>query len=456
MFAVEPAGAEPIPATARHGHAMDLMWTWIPPNMEFATVYIGVVSVLTFDLGFWVATAALVLGAAFGSLAHGLLSSHGPRYGVPQMVVGRVAFGRWGNALPAALNTLGAGLGWFTVNSVAGAHALNGLTGMPNLLCLVLVAAVQIAVAYFGHNLVHRFGRYVMPLVTLAFLASSVVVLSKAHLTGGASTTGSFSGFMLAFSAAFGYAAGWNPFAADYTRYLPADTARPKAALCPALGVFASISLLTVVGAASATIATDQTNPTGAFTSHLPGWLSDITLLAIVAGAVAANAMNTYSGAISFVSLWPRRLPRAPVALVIGLIAFLFAWSALDNASRAYQDFLLVIAYWVSSWLAVIFTDEWLRNRNGVSQQEALRRMMDPAYEVWAGPVAMVVGAAIAVLLFSHQKQYTGIVAHAAPSIGDLTCVVAFALTAALYVALRQLPGLGPGSRYWATTSGPS
>ena len=37
------------------------------------------------------------------------------------MVLSRLAFGYWGNALPAGLNSVTAGIGWFAVNSVSGA-----------------------------------------------------------------------------------------------------------------------------------------------------------------------------------------------------------------------------------------------------------------------------------------------------------------------------------------------
>jgi len=52
VLAVEPTGAEPIPAEARHGNPLQLLWTWTSPNMEFATVFIGVLAVGVFGLGF--------------------------------------------------------------------------------------------------------------------------------------------------------------------------------------------------------------------------------------------------------------------------------------------------------------------------------------------------------------------------------------------------------------------
>ncbi len=78
VVAVETASSEPIPDAERHGGPLQLLWTWASPNIEFATVYIGVISVLFFGLNFWQAAAALLLGTALGALTQGVLSLDGP------------------------------------------------------------------------------------------------------------------------------------------------------------------------------------------------------------------------------------------------------------------------------------------------------------------------------------------------------------------------------------------
>ena len=103
---------------------------------------------------------ALAFGNALGALTQGILSTWGPREGLAQMVLGRTAFGNRGNILPAALNTVMAGLGWFAVNSVSGAFALSTLTGMPTVLALLIVVVIEVVVAFIGHDLVQVFERY--------------------------------------------------------------------------------------------------------------------------------------------------------------------------------------------------------------------------------------------------------------------------------------------------------
>jgi hypothetical protein len=64
------------------------------------------------------------------------------------MVLSRLGFGYRGNALPAGLNALVAGIGWFAVNSVSGAFALNVLTHWPKVGCLLIIVVVQVVVAH--------------------------------------------------------------------------------------------------------------------------------------------------------------------------------------------------------------------------------------------------------------------------------------------------------------------
>src|ERR1700748_278454 len=111
VIAVEPGGAEFIPLNERHGRPLQLFWTWTSPNMEFATVFVGLLGILL-GLSFWETFLAIVIGTVLGSIAHGILSTMGPRYGVPQMVLSRRGFGYWGNILPAGINALGGGIRW--------------------------------------------------------------------------------------------------------------------------------------------------------------------------------------------------------------------------------------------------------------------------------------------------------------------------------------------------------
>jgi NCS1 family nucleobase:cation symporter-1 len=443
---IEPGGAEYIPLTERHGKPYQQFWTWVSPNMEFATIFVGVIGVWFFGQSFWMAALAIVLGSALGSISMSFLAARGPRYGVPQMVLSRIGFGFLGNILPAGINALVAGVGWFAVNSVSGAFALNALLGWNDKVCLLIIVVVQIAVAFFGHNLVHAFERYAFPVLVIIFLIASVVIVGKAHPSA-VHETGGLGGWLVTLGAAFGYAAGWNPYASDYTRYLPKDSNRRAAGLWAGLGVFISCVLLEVIGAAAATVTSIDKyadNPTAGFVSHLPTGIADATLLAIALGAICANALNVYSGSMSFLALGvklPLTLRRAIVALVFGVAGFFLALSGLSDAGVKYNNFLLVIAYWIGPWLGVFFADQWLRRGK---QVDGL--LFDRKHNPWAGVVAMALSAALSIYLFANQTGspgYVGVVPKHIASFGDLTFEVGFVLAAVLYAIFFRLQGEG-------------
>jgi len=440
VTAVEPGGAEFIPLGDRHGKPHQQFWTWVSPNMEFATIFVGIIGVWFFGLSFWLATLAIVLGTALGSLSMGFLAARGPLFGVPQMVLSRIGFGFRGNILPAGINAVVAGIGWFAVNSVSGAFALNALLGWNSKVCLLIIVVLQIAVAFFGHNFVHMFERWAFPFLVVVFAIASVVILSKAH--AGAHATNSLGGFLITLGAAFGYAAGWNPFASDYTRYLPPDTNRRATGLWAALGVFLSCVALEVVGAAGATITSISkyaNNPTAGFTSHLATPLADVTLLAIALGAICANALNVYSGSMSFLALGvklPLALRRAIVALAFGVIGFFVALSGLSDAGVKYTDFLLVISYWIGPWLGVFFADQLLRRGKRVDGL-----LFDRKHNPWAGFAAMLIATVVSIYLFANQTKYVGVVPKHNASFGDLAFEVGFVLAALLYALFFRLQG---------------
>ncbi|MFE3190062.1 purine-cytosine permease family protein [Nocardia sp. NPDC059240] len=439
VIAVEPGGDDYIPEDARHGTPRKLFWTWMSPNMEFATVFVGVLAVTAYGMNFWQATLGLAVGTAIGAVAHYLLSARGPLHGVPQMVLGRLAFGYRGNALPAAFMSVMCGVGWFATNSVSGAFALNSLTGMPKLTALLVIVVVQTAFAFFGHNLVQAVERIAFPLLAIVFAIVTVVIFSKAQLGAPAPAggVGGMGGFLLTVGTAFGYAAGWNPYAADYSRYLPASASRLATGGYASAGLFLSCFWLTVVGAASATVTgTAQGSPTDVFTANLPTPLKDLTLLAIAVGAVAANALNVYSGAMAFVTMgfkFSVGTQRAMVSAAFGVLGFLVAWWALPDAAASYEGFLLIVAYWIGPWLGVVFADEYLRRGQRVDHL-----LYDRTHTNWGGLAAFVFGLVVSVVLFSNQEKFVGPVAKALPQLGDITFFVGFLLAGAGYLLLNR------------------
>src|SRR5881296_84984 len=448
---VEPGGVEYISLRERHGKPIDLFWTWLSPNLEFATVFVGVLGVAIFGLSFAETFLAIVLGSALGSLTHWVLSSWGPKFGVPMMVESRGAFGFLGNILPAGLNAFTGSIGWFIVNSVSGAFALLALVNLgPTWFWLgfLVIVVAQVLVATFGHNFIHLFERFALPLLGVVFILATVFIFSHANV-GAAAAPGvnHFASFTLLLTATFGYAAGWNPYAADYTRYLPPTTNRQMVGFWAAMGVFVSCVVIETAGAALATVAGTKWGPSDIPTVQLQRAMPDVlyylTLLCIAVGAVCANAINIYSGTMSLVAVGIRemgmtlRQRRAALAIAAGVLGYIIGIVGQANVGPGskYEFFLLLISYWIGPWLAVVLTDYWLRK--GDYGDESI--FYDTKNQRWQGAAAMAIGLVVSVWLFGNNLLYTGLVPAANPGIGDLTFIVGFVLAGALYYVFNMI-----------------
>jgi purine-cytosine permease-like protein len=175
----------------------------------------------------------------------------------------------------------------------------------------------------------------------------------------------------------------------------------------------------------------------GVYTSVMPSVLAKLTLLCIALGAIAANALNIYSGAMSFLSLGfslPTHRARAIVAVVFGVAGLGLALAGLGNAGANYESFLLVISYWIGPWLGVVLVDRYLRRGTDIAGL-----LTDRTFRNWAGPIAMGVGMVLSIWLFSNQQKYTGLVPAAHPKAGDLTFEVGFVIAAVLYAVLVKV-----------------
>src|SRR5579864_807385 len=441
---IEPGGVEYIAIRERHGKPIQLFWTWISPNLEFATIFVGIICVLFFGLNLWEAFTAILIGTALGSLTQAILSSWGPRFGVPMMVQSRAAFGFLGNILPAGLNTVTGAFGWFIVNSVSGAFAVQALfsgLNLPFWLAFLVIVLAQVAIATLGHNLIHAFERWALPLLGVVFTIACIYIFANGHYGVAATTSTHIGSWLLAFTAAFGYACGWNPYASDYTRYLPPTTNRFMVGVWAGLGVFISCVVLEFAGAVLVTVKGYDPNgiPTEQLHRAMPDLVYYLTLLCIAIGAVAANAINIYSGTMSLVSLGIRemgmtlRQRRAVLAIVAGVIGY-FGGLYLEahNYQENYTNFLLLISYWIAAWLGVILTDYWMR-RGNFGDEEVF---YDVHFQRWVGFIAMAVGLIVSIGLFSNNAIYTGPIPKAVSQIGDITFIVGFVVSAVLYYIL--------------------
>ena len=53
-------------------------------------------------------------------------------------------------------------------------------------------------------------------------------------------------------------------------------------------------------------------------------------------------------------------MARAAISIGLGIIGYIVATQYVDNPSK-YENFLLIISYWIGPWLAIVFLDRFFR-----------------------------------------------------------------------------------------------
>ena len=442
--AIETNDVAPIPSGERHGKPWHLFTVWSSPNLEFATVFIGALAVFA-GLNVWQAILAVAVGNALAAVTHGWFSSWGPKYGVPQMVLSRTAFGRLGNIIPAATSTLVAGIGWFAVNTTSGAFALSSLTALPVAASVTIIIVVQVVAAFIGHNFIQKFERYAFFYLAAVFALVSVIIVSQGKLAGVDPTEDfKWGAFSVGVALAYGYTQGWTPFAADFTRYLPANSSPRAVGLAAGLGNFTATTLLMAVGAVAWTgVVGPKGLPTSLFVAELPQWLAVLTLIGIAVGSVSANVLNIYSGTMSFIAAGVKlgfKTRRAIMVVLAGVIGGGLSYFAVeDNFRFLFELFLLTVGYWLAPWVAILVVDKILRKGQDIRPLIA----EDSKHENWIGPVVFVVTVASSIFLFAKSEMPTvkfyGIFTGAGPENGDWTALAGGLSAAVLYYVLFKL-----------------
>ncbi len=439
---IETNDIAPISAGERHGKPWHLFTVWSSPNLEFATIFIGALAVFA-GLNVWQAIIAVALGNALAAVTHGWFSSWGPRHGVPQMVLGRTAFGLRGNILPAATSTLVAGIGWFAVNTTSGAFALTSLTNLPVPVSVTIIILVQVVAAFIGHNFIQKFERYAFFYLAVVFAIVTVVVLAQGNYNVSPATDFKWGAFSVGVALAYGYTQGWTPFAADFTRYLPANSSPRAVGLAAGLGNFTATTVLMSVGAIAWSGVVGEGLPTSAFTAILPGWLAVLTLLGIAVGSVSANVLNIYSGTMSFIAAGVKlgfKTRRAIMVVIAGVLGGALSYFAVeDNFRFLFELFLLTVGYWLAPWVAILVVDRLLRK--GQDIDKLIKE--ETKHSNIAGPITFVLTTVVSVLLFAKAEmptvQFYGALTGPGAENGDWTAITGGLSAAVIYFILFKL-----------------
>ena len=360
---IESQGIEMIAASERHGIPRELGFLWAGAFVNYASLFTASLLTTYYGLGVWDGLAATVLGTLAAAAILGLLSNTGPRTGLPQIVYTRRIFGLRGSYVGAAL-TLFLAIGWFAVDCViaaqAGAQLLGGGGRVITFGLVILVAAISVAVAIYGHQTIKVLEAY----GAIAFAAVLVVLFvflapqfhwNQAPAASGADYPGAF---VLGFMTCFALVASWYPFASDYSRYLPASSSTRSVTLWPVIGVTLPMLFLGLFGLMLPTIDAGLAADKGALaviSAHSPIWVAAPFFVFVVVGMIWANYLDIYTAGLVSLAMGIK-VRRWQAALGCGVLGTVLAGYAVlvSDLHIAYEDFLILTYLWAPAWAAVV------------------------------------------------------------------------------------------------------
>lgn len=427
----ETRGIELVGDDDRHGRARDLFFVWAAPNISILSITIGATLILL-GLELWQA-GAVILAAAVLWVLPGIIAAAGPAAGTSGSVITRAMYGVRGNRLFVAV------VGWFIGavflsltwlgSSFMGA-ALLGRLGLSDPVWVpigvtLVVSAVTIVVAIFGHGLILRIYPAMAAALFVIFLLVAGFVMPTVDwgyaapepLTGAALWSSLSIGFTILASTPLSFIN-----SPDIARYLPRSTKPSRIAAATALGGAVPFVVFTGLGALLATGLSSAAFDTGldvALFDLLPGWLGPLLVVGVVLNTIALNAMTAYTSSMALQAIG-FRLRRIPAAIIVGIVGtaltiYLVLSSSLLEAANLMLQFLVV----VSGPAMAIFVVDVLRRRYAYDGAElfdtraggrhwctrgwsipgvtalllgGVATALCLATEVWAGPVAQLTG----------------------------------------------------------------
>ena len=358
-----------------------------------------------------------------------LLNSHaGTKYGIPFPVFARAFYGVRGANLPALLRAFIA-CGWFGIQTWIGGQAIfvivgkllgegwidaGRVAGQPWTMWLSFAFfwVVQMILIARGIDALRRFENWAAPLVTVAFLALLVYIVSEAHGFGPIFSQPSQLGWGTQFWAVFwpslmGMIAFWATLSLnmpDFTRF---SGGQRQQVLGQVLGLPTTMSFISIVSIiiTSGTIVVygkaiwDPVEVARRFDHPLVVIIG--LVMAILATMSCNVAANVVSPSYDFSNAVPRWLDFRTAGLLTGVIGILIQpWRLISDPNVYIFAWLGFYGGVLASVAGVLIAGYWLIDRNRIELADLYRaggRYWYTGGWHWRAVVATLLGAVLAV-----------------------------------------------------------
>ncbi len=429
---METHGIEQIPSYERHGKPFYQFTLWFSSNLTVADYALGAI-LITLGLSWTWIWVAIIIGNIFGAFLVGYLASYGPSFGLPQMMVSKMVFGKKGN-LPFSVAQWISTMGWFSVNAIISGYVLYyAYPSLPLPFFVFLSALLQIIIAAFGYDAIHR-SEYVLSYILGAFftIALLLAIFSKPSIP----SFNSFNplGFAVALATVFSYIMSWAPYASDYSRYLPDKVSRMKIILYVTIGgALASVWMEAVGMLVSIALGNYSGLPTVllSFFGRYGAFAMVISVIMIFLGALSANVLNLYSNSLSLLAIY-QKINRKNSILIGAVIGIVLAVIGGLNFIGYFESFLYFLDYWITPWIGVL-AGALVTNSFSVNKRADVRLL-----------VAYLISLLVSVPFMNLQVATSGMINFIGPLAraldgADISYFISFGLGLFLSLAFNKL-----------------
>jgi len=352
---------QPVPSQKRNLSGMDFFLLWMGAAIAISEVWAGG---MLAPLGFIGGLGAIILGHVIGNTPLALGGVLGSDLGVPAMVSVRVAFGKWGSYLASILNIIQL-VGWTAIMIIICAQSVDNITqilaGYTNIKLWMLIAGlVSTFWALVGTPLwkwMQRIGVFSLAILCLFMTYSVLRNVSLVELLNwkGDSSLPWGAGLDLVIAMPIS----WLPLVSDYSRFARESRSAFRGTWW---GYFLASSWMYTLGLLLA-LSTGQANPIPVMLAL--NW-GIIALVIVFFSTFTTTFLDIYSGAVSFLNLFPRFQGKL-ITLFFGLGGTILA---LVFPMDRYENFLYLIGGIFIPLFGVVIFDYFLYRRRRMDIKE--------------------------------------------------------------------------------------
>lgn len=439
----ETLGVAPVPDRERTMRPGSLFVIWGLASASATTPVIGLVLKGT---GLWNFTWLNVLSLAIGLVPSMLLSHMGRQVPIISMVMARRTYGVAGATLLAVLYTI-VGAGWFGLNTDVGGEILGTMFPGYGVTWYVLLGVVQIALVFFGMEVLEKFYNYTALIFLLCYAVLSYFLFTRypfaLPVQKGPIAWGKDIDLILSFSLL-----AWAYIFPTVSRFCPAPHAGEKPReralylLNPSIGVMAAVLLMGALGLITLQMTGDWN--VAMLARSLPVW-GEISAIGVILAIAHCNAMNLYPAATSLLAVInvagdrSHRMLQPTVVIILGVFATILA---ILGILAVIEGFLTLLGSLLFPFSFILVVD-WFHGRYYADSVTAFYRRATRLSEwfSWPAPWAITM-LVVGVALGQSEDLLPKAVVHFMP----WQVCSALIVTIIYYLGLRIIASRGRGS----------